>query len=71
MVDTKIIKAELIMQEKSMKEMADHVGINIDTAYRWMRNPELITLDGAAKISEFLGWSPEKASEIFLSNHVQ
>ncbi|WP_419024344.1 hypothetical protein [Emergencia sp.] len=66
MVDIERIREKLAIQDKTMQELADFVGVHLSTLYRKFENHgEGLSLKEASKIKQFLGLSKNEAEEIF------
>ena len=59
------LKKARLVSEKTQQEMADAIGVYIDTYRKMEENPERVTIENAKKIANFLGLS---VNEIFFVN---
>ena len=59
------LKKARLVNEKTQQEMADALGVYIDTYRKWEERPERVTIENAKKIANFLGLS---VNEIFFVN---
>lgn len=64
-MDEKRLKAELILKGMSMKNFAEHLGINSATLYRKTHNQSSFTLEELKKAKEI--FDGKVMEEIFLS----
>ena len=51
------LKKARLINEKTQQEMADAIGVYIDTYRKMEENPERVTIEKAKKIASFLGMS--------------
>lgn len=51
------LKKARLVSEKTQQEMADALGVYIDTYRKMEENPERVTIENAKKIASFLGMS--------------
>lgn len=59
------LKKARLVSEKTQQEMADAIGVHIDTYRKMEEKPERVTIENAKKIANFLGLS---VNEIFFVN---
>lgn len=58
------LKKARLVNEKTQQEMANAIGVYIDTYRKMEENPERVTIENAKKIAKFLNMS---VNEIFFA----
>lgn len=66
-MEAKKLKAELLINDLSGKELAEILGVSPTTMYRKIKKPDTLTLDEIKGISKVLKLSSEKILEIFFN----
>ena len=61
------LKGKIIEKGKSVEILAEEVGCDRATVYRWLGNMEKVTCGAAIKIKAALDLSDEDAIDIFLT----
>lgn len=59
------LKKARLVNEKTQQQMADALGVYIDTYRKMEENPEKVTIENAKKIAKFLNLS---VNEIFFTS---
>ena len=60
------LKAKIVERGMNVEELADIIGITVQTLYRKMKAPLKITVGEAIQIKDVLDLSDQEALEIFL-----
>ena len=66
-MNTNKLKGKIIEKGMSVETLAEKVGCDRATAYRWLGNMEKITCGAAIKIKAILDLTDEDAIDIFLT----
>ena len=65
---SKQIEVQRLINEKTQKDCADILGVSVPTYRLYEKNPNLLNIDQALKLGEFLKWD---IFEFFFSNILQ
>ena len=67
MLNKKLLKAKMILQEKSQSEMAEVLGIAVVSVSKKINGVIKFNLEEVKKIKEYLNLTDEEINQIFLS----